>query len=196
MSSTWCEAADTKPRNKLQAHQDPKVQMSPPCQPTLPRACLLQLLLSLIRSADTYTVQPPAVTFHSPPHCLWCSRALGITVWTSATLQTPGRTCRVKGLFIPVIPYKRSTWLYAHVPSCTFVHVAVLSGWDPILWKKDVVEFLVSHRSRLKLSEHINVLRKGSAQPSQYVSVAIITTTKDRTVIAFPIKITFGRIVW
>lgn len=46
-------SADTEPRNKLQAHQDPKVQVFPPQQSTLSRACLLQLLLSLVRSADT-----------------------------------------------------------------------------------------------------------------------------------------------
>lgn len=91
--------------------------MFPPCQPTLSKACLLLLLLSLVRSAHTYMVQPPAVAFHSPPHCLRCSRLLGIMVRPSAALQTPGRTCRVKGVFIPVQEE------YLTPRTCAFLHL-------------------------------------------------------------------------
>lgn len=81
------------------------------------------------------------------------------------------------------------------MPSCTLAQVFMLSAWNPILWKKNVAGLLLSHRSKLNLSEHTNAQRKGLLQLSQCVSVAIITTTKDSTVISFPIKITSGRLV-
>lgn len=71
----------------------------------------------------------------------------------------------------------------------------MLTMWNSILWKKNVTELLVSHRSRLKLSEHTNALRKGLVQLSQHASVAITTTKKDPTVTAFHFKITSGRLV-
>lgn len=171
-------STDTEPRNKLQAHQDPKVQVFPPQQSTLSRACLLQLLLSLVRSVDTCMLEPPAVTFHSPSHCLWCLKILGIMVWPFTALQTPGRTCSVQGVSIPAQEEYLTLCTCAFQPLCAcFCAQRVEShpfgeGCSAAPWiTKEQTETVWTHQC--------------SVQFSQRVSEAITTPTKVHTATAF-----------
>lgn len=139
----------------------------------------------------TYIVQPPAVKFPFPSHCLWHFKVLGIMVWLSVALQTPEEPAESG-----VCSYlsKSIIWLYTHVPSWP-LHTGFYAQcveFRPLEEECGRVPCITQEQTE---TEHINALRKGLVQLSQYVSVAIITTTEDPKVTAFPIKITSGRLV-